>query len=96
MQENGEDASLWCCHSSHNFSLGAVYLQEKLRSSQRLSTSSLVSVKLENEDRVLLEDRNSGPPHFRPFDISLLKPKVEDWDDDTKLDEYRDFGKASI
>ncbi|KIJ96268.1 hypothetical protein K443DRAFT_292891 [Laccaria amethystina LaAM-08-1] len=37
-----------------------------------------------------------GPSHFHPFDISLSKPKVDDWDVDTKLDEYRDFGKVSI
>ena len=82
----------WCCQGPHNFFLGAVYLQEKLRSSQRLSISSLVSVKLEEEDGLLLE----GPSHVHPLDISLSKPKVEEWDDDTKLDEYRDFGKASI
>jgi hypothetical protein len=80
----------WCCQGSHNFSLGTVYLQEKLRSSQRLSIPSLVSVKSENEGRLLLEDRSTGPSHFHP------KPKVDDWDDDTKLDEYRDFGKAII
>ena len=79
---------MWCCKGSHNFSLGTVYLQEKLRSSQRLSISSPVSVKLESEDRFLLEDRNSGPSHFHPSDISLSKPKVGDWDDD--------FVKATI
>ena len=34
--------------------------------------------------------------HPHPFDISLSKTKVDHWDDDSKLDEYRDFGKASI
>ena len=79
---------MWCCQGAHNFSLGAVYLQEKLRSSQRLSISSLVSVKLANEGRLLSGDRNPGPSHFQP------KPKVGDWDDDIKLDGYRDFVKA--
>ena len=89
-EENGEDAWLWCYQGAHNFSLGTVYLQEKSRSSQRLNISSLVSVKLENEGRLLDEDRNPGPSHFQP------EPKVGDWHDDTKLGEYRDFVKAII
>jgi len=44
----------WCCQGSHNFSLGTVYLQGKL------STLSIVSVELENEGRLLLEDRHPG------------------------------------
>ena len=44
----------WCCQGSHNFSLGTVYLQEKC-------IPSLVSFELENEDRLLLQDRDSGP-----------------------------------
>lgn len=79
---------MWCCQGSHYFSPGSVYLQEKSRSSQRLSISSLVSAELENEGRLHLEDRNPGSSHSHP------KSKVDDWDDDTKLDEYRDFFKG--
>ena len=82
----------WCCQGSHNFSLGTVYLQEKPRSSQRPSASSLVSIRLENEGRLLLEDRNPPPSHFHPFDIAHSKPNR---DDDCKLDEYCDFGGPS-
>ena len=45
---------MWCCKGSHNFSLGTVYLQDKL------SVSSIDSVELEIEGRLLLQDRDTG------------------------------------
>lgn len=44
---------MWCCKGSHNFSLGTVYLQDKL------SVSSIDSVELEIEGRLLLQDRDT-------------------------------------
>ena len=80
-----------------NFSLlGSVYLQEKSRSSQQLSISSLVSVKFGNEGRLLLEDQTPGPSHFHRCETPVTTTAVSDWDDQTKLDEFSDFGNASI
>ena len=57
---------------------GAVYLEEKTRPSQHLSSSSDVSVKLEVEDPPLFEDRKLGPSRlFDPFDISPSDMQVD-------------------
>jgi len=54
------------------FSPGAVYLEEKTRPSQHLSTSSDVSVKLE------VEDRKPGPSQlFDSFEISPSDMQVD-------------------
>ena len=64
---------------------GAVYLEEKTRPSQHLSTSSDVSVKLEVEDLPLFEDRKPGPSQlFNSFEISTSDMQVDNGDGDIK------------
>ena len=60
------------------FFAGTVYLEEKIKPLQHLSSSSDVSVKLEVEDLPLFEDRKPGPSQlFDPFDISPSDMQVD-------------------
>ena len=88
------------------FSPGTVYLEEKARPFQHLSTSSDVSVKLEVEDLPLFEDRKPGPSQLfgsfetSPSDMEVDFPQsfknIVDGDEDIKPNTYHHFGEASI
>ena len=61
-----------------HFIPGTVYLEEKIKPSQHLSSSSDVSVKSEVEDPPLFEDRKPGPSQlFYPFDLSPSDMQVD-------------------
>ena len=63
-----------------HFFPGTVYLEEKIKPSQHLSSSSDVSVKLEVEDPPLFVDRKPGPSQlFDPFDISPAMQVDSPW-----------------
>ena len=61
-----------------HFFIGTVYLEEKTRPSQDLSTLSDVSVKLEVKDLPLFEDRKPGLSQlFDSFEISPSDMQVD-------------------
>ena len=83
-----------------HFSPGTVYLEEKTRPCQHLSTSSDVSVKLE------VEDREQGPSQLlnslkvAPSEMEVDSPgffkKIVDGNEDIKPNTCNGFGEASI
>ena len=99
-EKNGEVDSRRCCQGFNIFSPGNVYLEEKARPSQDLSTSSDVSVKLE------VENRNLGPSqNFDPFETSPSDMEAEstqsfkttvDGDKHIKSNTYHRSDEASI
>ena len=88
---------------SQQFSPGTVYLEEKTRPSQHLSTSSDVSVKVEVEDRLLVGNRKLWTSQiFRssetfPSDVKVDSPrsleKTVDGDEDMEPNTY--YGSAA-
>ena len=94
----------WYCQGFNIFSPGTVYLEEKTRPSQVLSTSSDVSVKVGVEDRPLLGNRQLWPSQlFGPFETSpsdvdddptrFFKRIVDGDEDSNRCDR---FGEVSI
>ena len=88
------------------FPLGTVYLEEKARPSQELSTSSNVSVRAEVQDRALLGTRKLWPLQLFdsfetfPSDMAVDAPrsfkKTIDDDEDIKSHTCHGSGEASI
>ena len=82
-----------------HFLPGTVYLEEKARPSQGLSTSSDVSVRAEVEDRPLLGKRKLWPSqlsNMKDNSPPFFKKSVDDSGDDNKSSKYHYPSEASI
>ena len=105
-QKNGEVDYTRCCQGFNIFSSGTVYLEEKARPSQDLSTLPGVSATAEVKARALLGNRELRPllpfhhletsPSNMEADSARSFKKTVDGDENVKFHTCHGSGEASI